>query len=751
MSAIPRPSFPYGAVDDSLKGIRRDGYTSAESMLSIAVAAIFLSRHAAARLDDEAGHSSHGSAFDSGMRSRPWLMKGIGVAPFPITTKNPEAQVWFNQGNALLHSFWFEEAERSFRWCLKLDPDCAMAYWGLARCGFTWFERGDGRLGDPRFDRYKAFLKEAVQRKSKVSEREKAYIEVWEKGFADDVPNRSHRLMELLKELSANYPDDIEAKALLALFSIGQLKAEETQKLVDQVLETNPMHPGAHHASIHNWDDVDPGKAIASCRLYGQAAPSAGHALHMPGHIYSKVGMWHEAAISMDSATRVELKYMNDRLALPFEDWDYAHNRNYLCDIQEQLGMLNSSLEGSRDLLASPRDRDVRGYEARAAHEGFKALLRALIKFERWEDLLKPGVVPWQDADDGERTRRPAVEVLALVGERRLQEARSRLGEANGGSSGLLYKVAEAKLLIGEGKRTEGLKELSEVAASDSFGGDPPDQPWPVARVLGDAYLECQDAPSAIKAYESALAREPNDAFSLAGLAKAYHAVGDDAKAELYADRMLYEWSDADPGLKWLSEVRALELGKKPVAETLAPERRYNPESLGRLGPSNWTPFRAPKLDVRDVDGKSVTLEDHRGKNVLLVFFLGDYCVHCLTQLDMIDKRIHEFDRENVSVLAVCSAPPSKNKESKALTGLHVAMLSDRNHENARRFASYDDFENLELHSTILIDKEGRVRWKRTGGDPFTDIDFLLQEVHRVNASTKSSTAVTDAFGTKAG
>ena len=84
-----------------------------------------------ASADDSMGHSRHGSAFDTGLRQKPWRMEGIGKAPFPITTKVPEVQEWFDQGNALLHSFWYEEAERSFRWCLKLDPDCAMAYWGL--------------------------------------------------------------------------------------------------------------------------------------------------------------------------------------------------------------------------------------------------------------------------------------------------------------------------------------------------------------------------------------------------------------------------------------------------------------------------------------------------------------------------------------------------------------------------------------------------------------------------------------------
>jgi len=79
------------------------------------------------------GHSQHGPAFDVGPRQKPVKLAGIGSAHFPITTKNPEVQQWFDQGVTLLHSFWYYEAERSFRWCVKLEPDNAMAYWGLAR------------------------------------------------------------------------------------------------------------------------------------------------------------------------------------------------------------------------------------------------------------------------------------------------------------------------------------------------------------------------------------------------------------------------------------------------------------------------------------------------------------------------------------------------------------------------------------------------------------------------------------------
>src|SRR5262249_8812274 len=175
----------------------------------------------------------------------------------------------------------------------------------------------------------------------------------------------------------------------------------------------------------------------------------------------------------------------------------------------------------------------------------------------------------------------------------------------------------------------------------------------------------------------------------------------------------------------------------RPVAETPAPERPYRPETLSSLGPSNWEPYAAPKLDGVDVNGKRVGLEEFRGKNVLLVFYLNDECAHCVEQLAAITRRPAEWSQENTVVLAVSSAGPEKNRSSQKLGNLAIRLLSDPGHENARRFASYDDFEEIELHSTILIDTRGRVHWKRTGGDPFTDVEFLMQSVKRMNAADR--------------
>ena len=707
--------------------------------------------------DDGPGHSSHGTAFDSGLRQRPWKMDGIGHTHFPITTTVPEVQEWFDQGNTLLHSFWYEEAERSFRWCLKLDTNCAMAYWGLARSGLNWGVNGS--LDKPELKRYLDFLNEAVRRKDSVSPRERMYIETWATAFSGDTKDgdRIKVVARELQKIVLKYPDDLEAKALFGLFSIRAGNALGNDLVLRQVLEQQPDHPGAHHYRIHNWDHVDPEQALSSDQQYSLIAPNIGHADHMPGHNYSKMGLWHEAARSMDTATRVELRYMNQRLALPFETWNYAHNRNYLCYIQEQLGLPEASLQGARDLLAAPRDPESNtDTNYSAFNEGMVALVRALVKFERWDDLLTASnstAIPWREIPE-DKSLRAFAETMAYIGKGNLVNARTRLQdlknsvpkpdkESNPDENGewaIPLKVAEGQLRAAEGDILEATRFLTEAAAlektardNDEYADDPPSNPWPANRVLGDVYLKWGDHRLAIEAYERSLTQERNDAFALSGLTQAYFALGERDKAQKCYGRLLYEWSGADPGLKWMKSAGALGLNATPAGETITNERPYRPENLAGIGPINWEPYAAPELDCVDTNGAPVSLKDFRGSNILLVFYLGDECVHCVEQLTAINARAGDWASENTVVLGVSSASPEKNRASAKLGKLAMHLLSDHDHENARRFASYDDFEEIELHSTILIDAAGRVHWKRTGGAPFADVDFLLKSVKEMN------------------
>src|SRR5882724_1467405 len=693
---------------------------------------------------DKIGHSAHGSAFDVGPRQKPWIIEGIGVAPFPITTKNPEVQKWFDQGNALLHSFWYYEAERAFRWCAKLEPDNAMAYWGLARA------TSDERSAD--------FLREAVKRKNNVTERERLYIEASEAMQPDPVRDGAskpdyrelrHREMKKLETLCLKYPHDMEARALLALETMGDSRYG-AELMIREVLAKQPNHPGAHHYRIHNWDYHEPEQALESCRAYTDLVPGIGHAQHMPGHIYAIVGMWHEAALSMDAATRVEKLYMKTSLTFPFNNWNYGHNLNYLGYIQEQLGMPRAAIFGARQLIDAPLDPKHNGDEAYSAHSvGIRAMARVLTKYERWDELLDPKTIPWRDIFL-DKINKAYFEARAYLGKGDLQKAEKSIAahaelkkelEKNKDETDY-YEIQSQELkgryALARGETIEGLGLLAEAAKRefDMQRGyaDPPFYPQALYNSLGEAYLDAKAAGLAAQAFEKALTLTHNDVFALSGLVRAHAALGEKAKSEDAMARLLFVASDADPELRIVQQAKATGITAAPRDSSPGPQRNYALTSLERFGPNRWEPYGAPKLDVRDAAGKRISLEDYRGKNVLLVFYLGKECPHCMRQLHEIGTKKDDWARLNTVVLAVSSATPAQNAAAiKEFGDLPVRVLSDYKFDNARRFHSYDDFEDIELHSTILIDAKGRVGWARMGGDPFMDMAFLIKQLELMN------------------
>jgi peroxiredoxin len=707
------------------------------------------------------GHSAHGSAFDSGPRQKPWHMEGLGKAPFPITTRNPEVQEWFNQGNAMLHSFFFYEAERAFRWCAKLEPDNAMAYWGLARAT----EDRRAKRGDRAAD----FLREAVKRKDSVSERERLYIEAWEPTLLPDPtrtrsPDAHREQIKKLETIALKYPDDVEARSLLALLGMGESRYG-TELILREVLARQPEHPGAHHYRIHNWDYHEPEQALESCRIYTETVPGIGHAQHMPGHIYSIVGMWDEAAISMDAATRVEKRYMRESLTFPFNNWNYGHNRNYLCYIQEQLGLPTAALFGARQLIDAPLDPEENGEQPYSSHStGIRSLVRTLLKYERWDDLLKPDDIPWRDIA-GDKRERAYCEARAWFGKGDIGKAEKSLKAhadlktepSKEGDQDRAYAIQaeelRARLALARGETIIGLGLLAGAAEKEyelqREYADPPGYPEALYNALGEAYLTARSPALAVEAFEKALKLTRNDLFALSGLVRAYAAQAETARAEEAMGRLLFVAAHAEPGLPVLE--RAKSTGVKGVARDCSPrpQRRYATVALDSYGPARWESYDAPPLEVRDSSDKAVSLKDYQGRNVLLVFYLGTECAHCMKQLREISGKKHDWERLDTVVLAVSSKQPSSAADGlKGITPDTIQLLSDTDHVNARRFHSYDDFEDIELHSTTLIDKRGRVHWARFGGDPFSDLDFITKQLERLNQSSKLTTAsATDGAG----
>lgn len=692
----------------------------------------------------KSGHSTLGEAFDEGPRERPTKIDGIGRTSFPITTSKPEVQEWFDQGHTLLHSFWFFEAERSFRWAVKLDPDAPMPYWGLARTASG--------------DRARAFLRQASSRKARGTPRERDYIEAWEVQYEDrggngDARKDFHRALE---RLILKYPDDVEAKALYAYEAMADNRVG-TELLIRQVLAVDPNHPGAHHYRIHNWDDQDGAQALESCKQYGTLVPGIGHALHMPGHIYAGLGMYHEAAISLDSATRAEIAYMSRRMVFPYNTWNYAHNRNYLSYVQEQLGLPSEAIRGARELLAVPLDPKLNDATRFSPHwQGVAALTRALIKFERWDDILAPGSIPW-GTSLRDRLGRGYAEALAKIEKKdpaadiavaSFSDLKKDIEKPENSSYKLQFEVQLLELqgtyALKKGDAIKGLMLLTEAAPKElslrAEYDDPPFFPTLMYSKLGYAYLSQNSPKLAADAFERALETVRNDPFALAGLARARQALGDTKAATEALGRALYVWSDAEPGLRWLEEARSTGIRAAAVDVSPGPQRNYRAMGLDKFGPAIWQPFATPALDARNSTGARVTLDQFKGRNVILVFYLGTGCAHCVSQIKELSERSDKWKGLEADVLAVSADSVTANAASQGT--LKVQLLADDQFRNARLFKSFDDFEEIPIHSTVLIDKTGRVHWARHGGGPFTDYDFLASQLERMNAlAAKASPA----------
>ncbi|MBL8175531.1 MAG: redoxin domain-containing protein [Bryobacterales bacterium] len=694
------------------------------------------------------GHSHKGEEFDVGPRQKPWEMRGIGAVHFPITTQNKEVQKWFDQGVTLLHSFWDYEAERAFRWCLKLEPENAMAYWGMARA------TGDKRSIE--------FIREAAKRKQNVTARERLHIEALEALHAvdklrdrnDDYRQRNQEYKRILETIAVRFPDDMEAKAMLALANMGDSRYG-VELIVREILSKQPDHPGAHHYRIHNWNYHEPEQALESCRRYGQIAPGVGHALHMPGHVYATAGMWHEAAISMDSATRAEKRYMLERLTFPFNNWNYGHNRAYLSYIQEQLGMGESAMFGARQLIDAPLDPDHNSDAAFSSHsQGIAAMLRACIKFERWEDLLRSTTIPWRETFS-DKAHKTYAETRANLGLGRLDKAAKSLTaheelkqelEKNKSAKDLYDLQSmelKARLALARGETLPGLALLAEAAEKhyemQKGDNDPPRYPEVLYVALGRAYLDARSPHLAKQAFAKALQLTRNDIFALAGLVEANHALAHKQEAESAMAALLFTASGADSNIPAIARAIATGVTAQPKDNSPATQRHYPKTPLSEFGPAVWEPFPAPQLDAIDPQGQHVTLSQHRGRNVILVFYLGRECLHCMKQLKDLQARKQDWERLDAVILAVSGNKPEDNARNlKSIDLPSVRILSDTEFANARRYRSYDDFEEMELHSTILIDKKGRVHWARTGGEPFGKMDFLVKQLERMNASVES-------------
>ena len=720
-----------------------------ESILCIAT----IHQGSAAHADAPSAHSLHGEAFDEGPRQHARLLEGMGEIRFPVTAKDPLVERFVEQGLAQIHTFYYFEAERSFRQAAFLDPSCAMAYWGMALANQNNAKRGA------------AFIRKAEDAAGKVqvTDRERKYIDAVKASFVEGRPDKERRegYVKGLEAIVLAYPDDIEAKALLAWGIIALSWSGErissrvaVNVLLDEVLRKSPLHPGAHHYRIHLWDGNDPIQAALSAEAYARAAPGIAHAWHMPGHIYNGLARWKDAAYQQEGSARVDHAQLVASMTMPFEIHNYVHNQHYLIAQLLHLGRARDALDFARNLIELPRDpgRNTKGDGGSAQRLGRFCLMKTCVRFELWRELLADRSLDWSDVPQ-EKAWRAYSRGLSHLG---LGEREASLAEADeldriaaeaakkpGWDADLMETARlelRGRLLVAEGKLLEAFALLDKAARMqvEKFDGDLGPYPHPLHEALGFAHLEAQNWGLAEACFRDVLSRRKDSVVSSAGLSEALVRRGRPDEAREARERIAVA-ADPDPELPLLRRMASLPglPVHKPDRGTLTSSQAEPRAPLEPLGPKLWTPPDAPELALVDMGGSEVRLSSLRGRPVVIIFHLGLSCPHCLEQLRAFAKEAKGFQEARAEVLAASADETQALRDFTAGpegAKLPFRFLTDPGRKGARAYRIHDEFEDLPLHGTVLVDSEGKIRWARASAEPFMDAAFVLEELKRTEA-----------------
>jgi peroxiredoxin len=742
------------------------------------------------------GHSANGEAFNEGPRQAAVLIPGCGDVKFPISSKKPDVQPFFTQGVGQLHGFWYYEAERSFRQVAAIDPDCAMAYWGMSMANVNNEKRA------------KAFIKEATKRKDKASPREKQWISVLENLYREDKRDKKQRSLDCIKDFEAlvqDDPKDIEAKAFLVWriwFSRTEAPISSNQAvdaLLDQIFAANPNHP-AHHYRIHLWDQSKPILALKSGAQCGQAAPGIAHMWHMPGHTFSKLKRHDDAAWQQEASTRVDHAYMIRQFVLPDQIHNYAHNEEWLVRTYNDLGRAHDAIGLARSLIAIPRHPSYNTLDKQntSASYGRTRLIDTLIKWEMWNDLKTFTATPvGHPAHDITRLRASGVaayhqnDTKGLAAALKDLEAvktetkpvsidTSKVSSKPGKEPTSPAPDATKDLESADPVKTPDKPKEPESAKKSSKTGEKPKPEKPEVKAKNNASAELKalmalldakkpkadrikllDALKDTDVPKERLARywlKLDDKTKAIELTKnfAQDLSGFAAKAEV-----LHICDKADDAKKALAEVRKLAFAidkDLPVAQRMeklaahysspsilfdnpAPKRTDSGTrpSIESLGPVHWHPPAAPTFEALTLDNKIVKSTDFTAKKpTLFIFYLGYECGHCVEQIQAFAKATADFEKAGIQLVAVTLEPTqiAGNIRTKLNLGkdqpLPFPILSDSSQNAFKAVRAHDDFEKDLLHATLLVDPANKLRWLDISWEPFKNAKFALEESKRL-------------------
>ena len=518
------------------------------------------------------------------------------------TSCSPATASKFDEGVALLHNFWYPRALSTFDQVIQTDPECAMAYWGAAMTFNHPFWDAPTTADE---QKAWAWVQKGMRAQEK-SPREQMYLDaaaaLFRDGGAGEKSARDQAYMNTMAATYAKYPDD-ETKLFYALSILNTMEEGSAwspqqalaARLIEQVYANDPDNPGALHYMIHAYDDpVHAGRGLKAARAYAAAAPAVPHALHMPSHIFTRLGYWNESAATNEKAWKVsesDVKHNHESGEL----CDF-HSLNYLQYAYLQLGRYRDARRVTQifadqyqnlpDRTTAPdsatlevrhvRGRTIYAIPDRVVYGFFDTMARYIMESGEWQlASTLPSVPTSRDF----AAMRLQIDAMASAQRKDLSAAQAAADKLTAladepGQQQLAKEVlnieareAAAVAALAAGDRSRALAMMDSAAAmEDSIYAlsQPPYPPIPVHELYGTMLLEMNQPAQAQAQFAETLIRTPGRPKAIFGLARAAQTLGDYPTAAKQYENFLQLWKSADPDRPEVVSAKQF-LASKPV------------------------------------------------------------------------------------------------------------------------------------------------------------------------------------------
>jgi tetratricopeptide (TPR) repeat protein len=504
-------------------------------------------------------------------------LQNLGSHTFPVSTRNRQAQTFMNQGLNLAYAFNHAEARRAFREAARLDPDLAMAYWGQALV----LGPNINALMEPN-EEPQAFelIQKALSLKQRATVRERAYIDALAQRYSGKAADRLPRdaaYADAMRKVHERFPNDLDA-AMLYVESVMDLRpwgywqrdgaphvrTDDIVALTEQVMARHPKHPGAVHMYIHLMEGTStPEKAEKAADTLQTLMPAAGHMVHMPGHIYQRIGRYADAIKSNQLAIAADEDYISQCRAQGLYPMAYyPHNIHFLWFSATEDGQSRLAIEAARQLATKIDDETLQSLPLTA---GFRMVpYYALTRFGRWDDMLKEPEPPafsavlramWHYArglsfvatDRLNDAEQELQKLTALTGDPSMNEPMFSPNQSRAVVAPA-PEVLAAEIAAARGRFDEAITRLDRaVRLEDSLVyTEPSEFHFPPRLALGAILLKAGRPAEAETVYWEHLRRHRENGWGLFGLLQALRAQNKTADAELTEARFKAAWARAD-------------------------------------------------------------------------------------------------------------------------------------------------------------------------------------------------------------